>query len=335
MRHRDGHWVWVMDRGKVALWDESGKPLEMFGTHIDISEDKAREQQLALAADVYKYVHEGILIANSRGLIVDVNRAFSQITGYSREEVIGQSPKMLKSGIHDRAFYHSIWRRLHLEGCWRGEIWNKRKNGEIYPELLTISRVSDPVEDVRYVALFSDISALKEHEYHLEKIAHYDALTKLPNRLLLQERLNTSMLNAKKYGRAIALLFIDLDGFKDVNDQYGHTAGDEVLCVMAQRMKTITREEDTLARFGGDEFIMILSDIDDKHRTTQIVTRLLGSIAKPLHVSGYEMSLSASIGISLYPENRDISADTLIQQADEAMYQAKLAGKNGYYFYQA
>ncbi|MBE3653046.1 diguanylate cyclase [Vibrio navarrensis] len=335
MRHRDGHWVWVMDRGKVALWDESGKPLEMFGTHIDISEDKAREQQLALAADVYKYVHEGILIANSCGLIVDVNRAFSQITGYSREEVIGQSPKMLKSGIHDRAFYHNIWKTLHLEGCWRGEIWNKRKNGEIYPELLTISRVSDPVEDVRYVALFSDISALKEHEYHLEKIAHYDALTKLPNRLLLQERLNTSMLNAKKYGRAIALLFIDLDGFKDVNDQYGHTAGDEVLCVMAQRMKTITREEDTLARFGGDEFIVILSDIDDKHRTTQIVTRLLSSIAKPLHVSGYEMSLSASIGISLYPENRDISAERLIQQADEAMYQAKLAGRNGYYFYQA
>ncbi|EJN6826489.1 diguanylate cyclase [Vibrio cidicii] len=333
MRHRDGHWVWVMDRGKVALWDESGKPLEMFGTHIDISEDKAREQQLALAADVYKYVHEGILIANSRGLIVDVNRAFSQITGYSREEVIGQSPKMLKSGIHDRAFYHSIWRTLHLEGCWRGEIWNKRKNGEIYPELLTISRVSDPVEDVRYVALFSDISALKEHEYQLEKIAHYDALTKLPNRLLLQERLNASMLNAKKYGRAIALLFIDLDGFKDVNDQYGHSAGDEVLCIMAQRMKTITREEDTLARFGGDEFIVILSDIDDKHRTTQIVARLLSSIAKPLHVSEYEMSLSASIGISLYPENRDISADTLIQQADQAMYQAKLAGKNGYYFF--
>lgn len=333
MRHRDGHWVWVMDRGKVALWDESGKPLEMFGTHIDISEDKAREQQLALAADVYKYVHEGILIANSRGLIVDVNRAFSQITGYSREEVIGQSPKMLKSGIHDRAFYHSIWRTLHLEGCWRGEIWNKRKNGEIYPELLTISRVSDPVEDVRYVALFSDISALKEHEYQLEKIAHYDALTKLPNRLLLQERLNASMLNAKKYGRAIALLFIDLDGFKDVNDQYGHSAGDEVLCIMAQRMKTITREEDTLARFGGDEFIVILSDIDDKHRTTQIVARLLSSIAKPLHVSEYEMSLSASIGISLYPENRDISAETLIQQADQAMYQAKLAGKNGYYFF--
>lgn len=335
MRHRDGHWVWVMDRGKVALWDESGKPLEMFGTHIDISDDRAREQQLALAADVYKYVREGILIANSRGLIVDVNRAFSQITGYSREEVIGQSPKMLKSGIHDRAFYHNIWKTLQLDGYWRGEIWNKRKNGEIYPELLTISRVSDAVEDIRYVALFSDISALKEHEYHLEKIAHYDALTKLPNRLLLQERLNTSMLNAKKYGRAIALLFIDLDGFKDVNDQYGHTAGDEVLCVMAQRMKTITREEDTLARFGGDEFIVILSDIDDKHRTTQIATRLLSSIAKPLHVSGYEMSLSASIGISLYPENRDISADTLIQQADQAMYQAKLAGKNGYYFYQA
>lgn len=167
----------------------------------------------------------------------------------------------------------------------------------------------------------------------LEKIAHYDALTKLPNRLLLQERLNASMLNAKKYGRAIALLFIDLDGFKDVNDQYGHSAGDEVLCIMAQRMKTITREEDTLARFGGDEFIVILSDIDDKHRTTQIVARLLSSIAKPLHVSEYEMSLSASIGISLYPENRDISADTLIQQADQAMYQAKLAGKNGYYFF--
>lgn len=333
MRHRDGHWVWVMDRGKVALWDESGKPLEMFGTHIDISEDKAREQQLALAADVYKYVHEGILIANSRGLIVDVNRAFSQITGYRREEVIGQSPKMLKSGIHDRAFYHNIWKALHLEGCWRGEIWNKRKNGEIYPELLTISRVSDAVEEVRYVALFSDISALKEHEYHLEKIAHYDALTKLPNRLLLQERLSTAMHHAQKYARAVALLFIDLDGFKDVNDQYGHTAGDEVLCAMAHRMKTITREGDTLARLGGDEFIVVLSDIDSKNRTTQIVTRLLTSIAKPLAISGHEIRLSASIGISLYPDSGDISADKLIQQADKAMYQAKLAGKNGYAFF--
>ncbi|NVC62688.1 diguanylate cyclase [Vibrio sp. 05-20-BW147] len=334
MKHKDGHWVWVMDRGRVAQWNEDGKPLEMFGTHVDISESKARERQLELAANVFKYVHEGIVITDSKGSIVDVNQAFTYISGYEKSELQGQTLKLLKSGMHDEDFYHDLWELLLSRGYWRGEIWNRRKNGEVRPDLLTISKVEDRREDeVRFVALFSDISALKEHESQLEKIAHYDPLTELPNRLLLKERLLNAMERSRRYKHHLAVLFLDLDGFKQVNDTYGHDAGDDVLYHVAARMKDMVREGDTLARLGGDEFIILMPDVRDSYDVEPIAQRFLQSVCRPISIGRDQISLSASIGVSMYFGEENLDSDALIRRADQAMYQAKLAGKNCYMFY--
>ncbi|EHY1013342.1 diguanylate cyclase [Vibrio vulnificus] len=334
MKHKDGHWVWVLDRGRVAQWDDDGQPLEMFGTHVDISESKARESQLELAANVFKYVHEGIVITDSKGMIVDVNQAFTYISGYEKSELEGQTLKLLKSGMHDEDFYHDLWEMLLSRGYWRGEIWNKRKNGEVCPDLLTISKVEDSREDgVRFVALFSDISALKEHEHQLEKIAHYDPLTELPNRLLLKERMAQAMERSKRNNYYLAVLFLDLDGFKQVNDTFGHDAGDDVLYHVAARMKDLVREGDTLARLGGDEFIILVPRVRDSYDIEPLAQRFLHSISQPITIGKEEITLSASIGVSIYFGEEQRDSDSLIRQADQAMYQAKLAGKNCYMFY--
>lgn len=334
MKHKQGHWVWVLGRGKVAKWTEDGEPLEMYGTHQDITDQKHDEEQLALAASVYKQVHEGILITNNQGRIVDVNDAFTRITGYSKHEAIGQSPSLLKSGRHDDDFYSNLWRSLQENGFWSGEVWNKRKNGDVYPELITISAVSTPSGgNEHFVALFSDITSIKEHEHQLKRIAHYDTLTGLPNRLLFGDRLRLAMSQAKRHERPLALLFLDLDGFKEVNDSYGHDVGDRLLVTLADRMSRLLREEDTLARLGGDEFISILPDIHDRMGVTPILERLLTAIAEPITVGKLELKVSASIGVALYPDHDDVDADQLIRQADQAMYHAKLAGKNRCHFF--
>ncbi|WP_286240054.1 bifunctional diguanylate cyclase/phosphodiesterase [Neptuniibacter halophilus] len=334
MRHRDGHWIWVLDRGKVATWSDEGEPLEMYGTHQDITEEKHYEEQLALSASVYKQVHEGILITNDRGLIVDVNDAFTRITGYTREEAVGRSPNILKSGHHDSEFYAALWRALQSKGYWSGELWNRRKNGDVYPELITISAVnSETAGETHFVALFSDITSIKEHERQLEQIAHYDTLTGLPNRLLFRDRLRQSMSRASRHKRPLALLFLDLDGFKEVNDSYGHDVGDELLIILAERTSGLLRDEDTLARLGGDEFIIILPDIEDQGGVSPVLQRLLDSTTQPIKVGPLELTVSASIGVALYPDHEDMDADQLIRQADQAMYNAKLAGKNCYHFF--
>jgi PAS domain S-box-containing protein len=273
MKHKEGHWVLVLDRGKVAKWGASGEPLEMFGTHQDITHTKNNEEQLELAASVYKQVHEGILITDAQGKIVDVNDAFTRITGFARDEAIGQPPSILKSGRHNEDFYASLWRSLMGKGYWSGEIWNKRKNGNIYPELMTISAVKNASGgQIHYVALFSDITSIKDHENQLEKIAHYDTLTGLPNRLLFRDRLRVSMTQAKRHEQPLALLFLDLDGFKEVNDCYGHDIGDQLLVVLAGKMSKLLREEDTLARLGGDEFVIILPGIQDQLAQHRLLT---------------------------------------------------------------
>lgn len=334
MKHKDGHWVWVMDRGRVAQWDDNGKPLEMFGTHLDISESKARERQLELAANVFKYVHEGIVIADRNGTIIDVNHAFTYIFGYEKSELKGQTLKLLKSGMHGEDFYHDLWELLLSRGYWRGEIWNRRKNGEVCPDLLTISKVEDnSADEILFVALFSDISALKEHESQLEKIALYDPLTELPNRVLLKERLLDAMERSRRYKHHLAVLFLDLDGFKQVNDSYGHDAGDEVLYHVAARMKDMVREGDTLARLGGDEFIILMPDMRDSYDVEPIAQRFLQSVSHPIPIGRVQVYLSASIGVAMYFGEENLDSDALIRQADQAMYQAKLAGKNCYIFY--
>ncbi len=298
----------------------------------DITEREAAENQLRLAANVFTHAREGIVITDAGGTIVNVNKAFTQITGYQREEVIGQSTLILKSNCHEDDFYVGLLRSLVEEGYWIGEIWNRRKNGELYPEMLTISAVKDADgKPQQYVGLFFDITTQKEQQQQLEYIAHYDALTHLPNRVLLAERLQQAMLEADQCKHLLAVVYLDLDGFKEVNDQYGHTLGDQLLLIIAQRMKEAIREEDTIARLGGDEFVAVFVDLADTTVSQPLLKRLLDAVAQPVHIGGVVLQVSASLGVTFYPQVEDVDADQLLRQADQAMYQAKLSGRNRYH----
>ncbi|MCG7990611.1 MAG: EAL domain-containing protein [Candidatus Thiodiazotropha lotti] len=326
----------ILRTSKMPLRDASGKIYGVLGIYEDITTQKQIEAQLKDAASVFEHATEGIIIASPAGVILDVNAAFTRITGYRRDEVLGQKPSILKSGKHAPEFYEDLWRSLHEEGSWTGEIWNRRKNGEIYPESLTISSVRSSDGQVqRYVALFSDIRAQKEHQSQLEHVAHYDALTGLPNRVLLGDRLRQTMLQASRRDSQLALVYLDLDGFKEVNDDYGHDVGDRLLVILADRMKNAVREVDTLARLGGDEFVALLADLPDVDTSLPWLQRLLHAIAEPVHDEVGLLQVSASLGVSFYLQAEPIDADQLLRQADQAMYQAKLAGKNRYHLFDA
>jgi len=302
----------------------------------DISTRKQAEQSLLLAASVFTCAREGIMITDAEGTIIDVNDAFSRITGYSREEALGQNPRLLKSGRHEKEYYAAMWRDLIDKGHWYGEIWNRRKGGEVYAEMQTISAVRDKKNKIlQYVALFSDITALKEHEKELEHIAHYDALTGLPNRVLLADRMYQGMAQTTRRGQRLAVAYLDLDGFKGINDRYGHEAGDKLLMNVAARMKQALREGDTLARLGGDEFVAVLLDLPDIESSITLITRLLEAAAEPLHIGSLVLQVSASLGVTFYPQSDEVDADQLLRQSDQAMYQAKLAGKNRYHLFDA
>ena len=302
----------------------------------DISARKQAEAKLQLAASVFGYAREGIIITDAAGTIIDVNGAFTRVTGYLREDAIGQNPRMLKSGRQDTAFYEALWRDLTEQGHWSGEIWNRRKSGEVYAELINISAVRDGQGSTQhYVALFSDITAIKAHQGQLEHIAHFDALTNLPNRVLLADRLQQAMAQAHRRRQQLAVVYLDLDGFKAVNDRHGHQTGDHMLITLAQRMKEVLREGDTLARMGGDEFVAVLIDLQDTSACVPLLGRLLAAAAEPVQTSELSLQVSASLGVTLYPQAHDIDADQLLRQADQAMYQAKLAGKNRYHLFDA
>jgi diguanylate cyclase (GGDEF)-like protein/PAS domain S-box-containing protein len=262
-----------------------------------------------------------------------VNVAFSRITGYAEEEVIGQCPSILKSGRQDPAFYTRMWQSLKTMGHWEGEIWNRRKSGEVYAELLSISAVHDAHNKVQnYVGLFTDISSQKAHEQELEHIARYDVLTALPNRALLADRLQQEMAHCLRQRKQLAVVFIDLDGFKQVNDQHGHNIGDEVLIGLAQRMKAALREGDTLSRIGGDEFVAVLTALDHPRDCELVLTRLLEAAAQTMVINGADIQVSASLGVTLFPQDAG-EPDLLMRHADHAMYQAKQAGKNRYHYF--
>lgn len=302
----------------------------------DITERQATEDQLRLAANVFTYAREGIVITDTDGTIVNVNKAFTLITGYGRDEVIGQNPRILKSDRQGPEFYVAMWRDLIEQGYWVGEIWNRRKNGEIYPELLTISAVHDDQgKTQQYVGLFFDITVQKEQQQQLEYIAHYDALTHLPNRVLLADRLQQSMLQAQRRQQLIAVVYLDLDGFKAVNDNHGHDTGDRLLISIAQRVKESLRKGDTIARLGGDEFVAVLVDLHDVNDVQPLLQRLLTAIAQPVHIDGLALQVTASLGVTFYPQAEEVDADQLLRQADQAMYQAKLAGRNRYHLFDA
>ena len=298
----------------------------------DITARKRAEEQLRLSASVFTHAREGIMITTADGAIIDVNAAFTRITGYRRDEVLGRNPRLLGSGRQDKAYYFAMWRGLTAQGHWYGEIWNRRKNGEVYAAMQTISAVRDAQgQTSQYMALFSDITAAKEQQRQLEHIAHYDPLTQLPNRVLLADRLHQGMAQTQRRGQRLAVVFLDLDGFKAVNDQHGHMAGDQLLITVASRMKQALREGDTLARLGGDEFVAVLVDLPDQDASEPMLRRLLAAAAEPVLFGAAQLQVSASLGVTFFPQAAEIDADQLLRQADHAMYQAKLTGKNRFH----
>ncbi len=301
--------------------------------YADITERKHSEEKLRLGATVFDYIADGVVMTDAAGFIVAVNPAFTQITGYSEAEAIGKTPAILRSGRQNQAFFDSLWGELLATGFWRGEIWNRRKNEELYLEWLTISAVRN-AQGVctHYVGVFSDITLVKESQEKLDHLAHHDPLTGLPNRLLFNDRLSHAILRASRDPRPLALLFIDLDRFKNVNDTLGHHIGDELLRQVAQALASKVRDGDTLARLGGDEFILLLEDTDGKYGAGVVADKLMSVFEQPFVVVTHELFVTASVGISIFPDDGD-DVNLLIRNADVALYQAKAHGRNAYRFY--
>ncbi|HNA81050.1 MAG TPA: PAS domain S-box protein [Thiobacillaceae bacterium] len=333
MRRKDGAWRWILSRGKVVERLADGNPRRMIGTHADVTEHRLKEEKLRQAAAVFENTVEGVVITDAENRIIAINRAFTDITGYSEAEILGKKPNMMQSGRHDAEFYKTMWEDLVQRGSWRGEIWNKRKSGAVFPEWLTISVVLDEHNRIsHYVGVFADITKVKRSEEELNRLAYHDALTGLPNRLLLLDRIDHAIRRSVRSSARFALLFIDLDRFKNINDTLGHQTGDELLKAVAERIQKRLRAEDTLSRLGGDEFILLMEDITNEQRAANLARELLRLLGKPYHIAGHDIFLSASIGISLHPEDGN-DAETLIKHADTAMYRAKEGGRNGYQFY--
>jgi diguanylate cyclase (GGDEF)-like protein/hemerythrin-like metal-binding protein/PAS domain S-box-containing protein len=325
---------WMCSTG-LAERDDLGRPIYFRGVVQDITERKLVEEKLHLSERIFESTHEGIMVTDALGHIVEVNDAFCRITGFSREEVLGKLPNVLQSDHQDSVFYAEIWKCLHQYGHWSGEIWNRRKDGEIYAELISISVILDPQgHPTHYVGNLSDITVLKQHEKQLEHIAHYDALTGIPNRVLLVDRMQQAQAQTRRDGQMLAICYLDLDGFKPINDHLGHEAGDSVLIEVAKRMVQSLRGGDTVARLGGDEFVILLLGIADINECKSSLDRLLQVIAAPILLADQTYQVTASVGVTLYPHDEE-DPDTLLRHADQAMYLAKRLGKNRYYFFDA
>ena len=295
----------------------------------DKSQELLIEEQHILATRMLEHSGEAIVITDANNIIVSVNPAFTDITGYSADDVIGKSPSMLSSGVHDAAFYDSMWSALRQEGKWQGEIWNRRKSGEVYPEWLSIACCQSENGPINYIAIFSDITARKVAEERMEKLAYFDHLTGLPNRLLLKDRLDQALAGARRHQQRLAVLFMDLDRFKSINDTHGHSVGDQLLTEVADRIKATLREEDTVSRLGGDEFVIVLPEVRDVRHLETVAGKLVAALSAPYDIDGIPIRTSTSIGIATYPEAGQ-SANALIKAADKAMYQAKQAGRSQY-----
>ncbi|SFR48744.1 PAS domain S-box-containing protein/diguanylate cyclase (GGDEF) domain-containing protein [Marinobacter daqiaonensis] len=285
-------------------------------------------QHLQLAERVIESSLEGIIITDPELRIQFVNPAFTQLTGYQPDEVIGRSPKLLSSGRHDSSFYHQMWSELDTTGSWRGEIWNRRKTGEVYLELLTITAIRDDEGQItHYAGLFTDITQNRINEDRIRQLAYYDALTGLPNRRLLEDRLEHAIRHAHRKQQMLAIMFLDLDHFKTVNDTHGHSAGDQLLVEVARRFQSCLREDDTLARLAGDEFIVLLPELDNSEHAKRIASRLIEVNSRPYRFQDNLVRIGTSIGISLYPLDGE-TAEVLMQAADGSMYEAKASGRN-------
>ena len=324
-----------LDVYKAPLYDEQGELIGTFGSARVITREHLFEQDNArLAASVFENSNEGIAITDHEGKFISVNRAFCEITGYSAAEALGQGARMFKSGRHDRQFYQQMWDELIQTGQWKGEIWNRRKNGEIYPELLSITAVKDDSGAIkRYIAVFSDISGIKQSQQQIEYLEWRDPLTDLANRRMFQTHLGQAIDLAKRRDHQLAILCLDLDHFKDINDSYGHLTGDELLCMVAKRLRERVRSSDLVARLGGDEFVVLLEEVEQPELASVVAEDIIGLVQQPYVLdSGIELQTSVSIGVAVYPLHGMTPGD-LLQQADAALYQAKQQGRSRFAFY--
>ncbi len=316
-----------------AIVHSESQPSELFCIDIDLTAQKEAEEKLLLTSRVFSDTHEGVLITDANRLIIDVNPAFCSITGYSREEVIGKNPSLLHSSKQSPEFYQQMWQEINEQGHWQGEVWNRKKNGEIYAEFLSISALTNNDNVVtNYIGTFTDITGSKRQQEALNLMAYYDVLTQLPNRALFLDRFHKAVAHSKRTGHQLAVCFLDLDDFKPINDKYGHEVGDQLLIEVAKRISFNVRDEDTVSRQGGDEFALLLNDIESYAQCEQILGRIHHALAEPFVISGQPLKISASSGITLYPSDEG-DIDTLLRHADQAMYQAKLAGKHRYHLF--
>lgn len=327
---------WVHGLGRLEL-DEKGKPVRMHGTIQDITERKQTEVELRIAATAFE-AQEGMMISDADNIILRVNSAFTAITGYTAEEVVGQHPRMLSAGRHDADFYAAMWASIKDKGSWEGEIWNRRKSGEIYPENLIITVVKDASGNVtNYVATFNDITESKAAADEIQNLAFYDPLTQLPNRRLLMDRLKHGLISSARSGKCGALLFIDMDNFKTLNDTLGHHMGDLLLEEVSRRLTASVRDEDTVARLGGDEFVVLLEELSPTQleaasQAEAVVEKIMAKLNQPYQIGTHEHHSSPSVGVTLFT-GEHFTTDELLKQADIAMYQAKRAGRNTWRFF--
>jgi diguanylate cyclase (GGDEF)-like protein/PAS domain S-box-containing protein len=297
---------------------------------IQSTAQRKAKKQIALNAKVFSVSHDGIVIVDTNCNIVDVNPAFTEMTGYTREEVLGKNPRLLSSGRQTQEFYAAMWKSLNELGHWEGELWNRRKDGSLYLEKLVIRTVKDTQDKViNRVGIFSDITLSKAEQESVTHHAQHDYLTNLPNRLLFSDRFNQQLAIAKRHGKKFAVIFLDLDQFKPVNDSLGHQQGDKLLIAVAQRLASLVREIDTVSRFGGDEFAILVSEVNEHKDVTTLAEKILATLNQPFHLDGHTVNVSGSLGIAMYPDHGS-DMDAILGKADSAMYQAKRCGKNTY-----
>jgi len=324
---RDGRSL-VLEFESAPVFDADGNVLHCRSAFHDISYRREVEEKLNLAAKVIENAHEGVVVTDPEGRIVSVNPCFERTTGYAEVEVLGKSPSLLQSGQHDKDFYTEMWRTIAADGYWQGEIWNRRKGGDIYPEWLNITAIREAGGAIsHYVGIFSDLSTHEDVRRRLHYLAYYDSLTGLPNRHLFFDRLRQAISQAGRSGCSVALMFLDLDRFKLINDTLGHDIGDELLRQVAVRLRSCVREVDTIARMGGDEFTLVLPEVEAVAGSATVARKILSALAEPFELEGARYYIYGSIGISHYPDDGD-SAETLLKHADTAMYRAKEMGRN-------
>ncbi len=325
------HVIRIIELHAMVLQDvDAPNSLRITGINIDITKRLHAEENLQLAINIFQHTNDSIIITDEKQRILDVNPKFVELTGYKKSEVIGQTPRIFRSHIHNKAFYANMWHIIEQQGYWRGEIWNRHRNGGLYAELLTISKVQNLNSKItNYIGLLSDLTVIKQQQWELDRISYYDSITQLPNRVVLAPRMQQAMAYTKQVDQLLAVCCLDLDNFKPINDKYGHDIGDKLLFQVGERLRNCLSSDDSVSRSGGDEFVLLLEGLKDIHSCEGMLARVLHRMRMKYVIADYEITLSASIGVTLFPAD-DVEADVLLRHADQAMYQAKEAGRNCY-----